>query len=209
MLKYTQYGYVWPPRPETAIPSDMLGYYEKERWVAQIKKNGTCSLIFVSPEGEVIFKTRHNDDHKAWSPLPEHKEFFRSISGGQWAVFEAELLHNKGNTVKNTFYIFDIIVWQGDYLTGTTFAERQGLLQNIFKDDMQTGTVDHWNITDKIWLAKPITSNFLELYESLTHQEDEGLVLKNPEAKLKLCNKQNANGGWQVKCRRQHKNYSF
>ena len=207
-LKYTQYGYTWPPRPENAIPDSMLDKYESEGWAAQVKKNGTCSLAF-SNGSEVIFKTRHNEDHKAWTPGAEHKEFFKSLSrNGQWCVFEAELLHSKGNSVKNTWYIFDILVWQGDYLVGTTFAQRQTLLQEIFKGKLKEGNADHWVIEDKIWLAKPL-KDFKKTWEGLVHTEDEGIVLKDPNAKLKLCNKPNSNVGWQLKCRRPHKNYGF
>lgn len=208
MLKYTQYGYVWPPRPENAIPDTMLDSYEEKGWSGQVKKNGTCSLAF-SNGTDVVFKTRHNEDHKAWTPGAEHKAFFKSLSrDGQWCVFEAELLHSKGNSVKNTWYIFDIIVWQGDYLVGTTFNQRQALLQEIFKGKLKEGNADHWVIEDKIWLAKPI-KDFRKTWEGLVHSEDEGIVLKDPNAKLKLCNKQNSNAGWQLKCRRPHKNYGF
>jgi hypothetical protein len=39
--------------------------------------------------------------------------------------------------------------------------------------------------------------------------EDEGFVFKNPKAPLVACLTARANSGWQVKCRRPHKNYSF
>jgi len=204
-MQYTQYGYMWPPRPEDAIPTSMLGFYEKQGWVGQIKKNGTCTVVFA--EKDVTFKTRHNDDHKAWAPKADHIEFFKTVADGQWCVFEAELLHSKGGGIKDTFYIFDILVWQGENLVGTTFAERQALLFEIFPDRIDGG--DHWKLTDRIWLAKPILKDFLQVWTDLSAHEDEGIVLKNPNAKLKLCNKQNANKGWQIKCRRPHKNYAF
>lgn len=207
-LAYRQYGYTWPPRPENAVPNDMLAHYEGEGWVGQIKKNGTCSLIFTNGT-DVIFKTRHNEDHKMWKPQADHYAFFRSlVTDGQWAVFEAELLHNKGNTVKNTFYIFDILVWKGQYLVGSTFAWRQELLQEIFQGKLSEAK-DHWIIEEKFWLAKPIHTDFLNIWQALEHDEDEGIVLKNPNATLKLCNKPSNNAGWQVKCRRIHKNYGF
>lgn len=208
-MKYTKYGYVWPPRPENAIPPTMLDSYETQNWVGQIKKNGTCTLIF-SNGTETIFKTRHNADHKLWRPEEDHIKFFSDLCvNNQWVVFEAELLHSKGNSVKSTLYIFDIIVWQGEYLTGTTFNERQELLMQIFNGRLEDGNDDHWVIEKRVWLAKPITENFHSRWQSLTHSEDEGIVLKNPVAKLKLCIKPNSNSDWQIKCRRPHKNYGF
>lgn len=207
-LEYDSYAYTWPPRPENAVPTDMFAHYESQSWVGQIKKNGTCSVIFTNGT-DVIFKTRHNENHKMWKPQPEHFAFFRSlVTNGKWAVFEAELLHNKGNTVKNTFYIFDILVWDGWYLTGSTFEWRQELLQEIFKGNLEEAE-DHWVIQEKFWLAKPILGDFLKIWQALEHDEDEGIVLKNPKATLKLCNKPSSNSGWQIKCRRIHKNYGF
>jgi hypothetical protein len=187
----------------------MLSSYEAKGWIGQIKKNGACTVAF-SNGTQTIFKNRHNGDHKLWRPETDHNKFFADLSvNGQWVVFEAELLHSKGNSVKSTLYIFDILVWQGNYLTGKTFVERQSLLQEIFAGRLQDGNDDHWVLEKRIWLAKPLTKDFHKTWKALTHSEDEGIVLKDPNAKLKLCNKPNSNSDWQFKARRPHKNYGF
>jgi hypothetical protein len=210
-MKYSSYGYIWPPRPEQAIPTSLLTRYENDGWVAQVKKNGTCTVVFAN-SNEVIFKTRHNDDHKAWKPLSKHETFFKKLVKTGWCVFVCELLHSKGGGTRDTLYIFDIIVWQGEYLTKTTFADRQKLLSDIFSEMIIDGQIDHSVIGDGIWLAKIISKDFLDYWnilDSSSSNEDEGLVLKNPNATLNLCNKASSNSGWQIKCRREHKNYSF
>ncbi|RYF04688.1 MAG: hypothetical protein EOO77_29310, partial [Oxalobacteraceae bacterium] len=63
---YEKFSYLYPPRPEKAVPRALLGYYEKRGWVAQAKKNGTCNVIAVSPEGKLHCMSRHNDQHKLW-----------------------------------------------------------------------------------------------------------------------------------------------
>lgn len=204
-MNYDQYAYLYPPRPETKIPREMLKFYEKRGYWAQVKKNGTCTVVFAKGD-EVIFKTRHNDDHKQWSPLPEHVKFFQGSS--DWNVFVAELVHSKTPHVKNQLYIFDQIVDGGVQLVGTSFEERQLLLQSRW-----TGTDegDQTRITQYVSVANnfvPGKVGFVKLFDELK-PEDEGLVLKNPKGILKPCFNETSNGGWQVKCRLPHKNYSF
>jgi len=167
-------------------------------------------LIF-SNGREVIFKTRHNDDHKMWTPQAEHIEFFRSgtksfSSDSNWNVYCAELLHSKvSNGPKNELYIFDILVKDGVYLTGETFAYRQHVLHGLWNGKHEG---DQVRITPQITVATCIDSGFAERFNNLK-PEDEGLVLKDPNAKLKSCFKASSNAAWMVKCRIPNKNYSF
>jgi len=86
-VSYDRYQYLWPPRPESKIPPTMIGFYDKRNWYAQAKLNGTCTLIFTDGT-EVIIKTRHGEDHKAWKPRQEHLDFFKSTArAGKWMVF--------------------------------------------------------------------------------------------------------------------------
>lgn len=197
MINYSQYSYLWPPRPEQVITPVMLPFYEKQGWVAQYKKNGTCTLIFTNGK-EVIYKTRHNEDHKAWTPLPEHNEYFREIAkSGNWYVFEAELLHSKGE-IKNHLHIFDCLVWDGEYLIGSTLPERviKCLAYLTFFEDK------YFSITITF------TTEFQKLFQDCQN-EDEGLVLKNPLTRLNVCSTPSSNSKWQVKCRRETKNYGY
>jgi hypothetical protein len=203
-MQYTDFQYLWPPRPETKIAKPMLGFYQKRGYLAQKKKNGTCTLIFAKGN-QVIFKTRHNDDHKLWTPQDEHMKFF---SGGKdWNVFVAELLHSKvTGGPKNELYIFDQIVRDGVQLVGETFLSRQMALLAKFAGGKPED--DCYRLTPKITLAKNFTGGFTTMFDTLK-KEDEGLVLKDPKAVLRACLKPDSNKGWQVKCRIAHSNYSF
>ena len=61
----------YPPRPEKAIAPSLIKFYEGRGWIAQIKKNGTCSTANVDDHGNVTFFTRHGEAHKAWIPTEE------------------------------------------------------------------------------------------------------------------------------------------
>lgn len=207
-MRYTDYSYLWPPRPETKLPQSMLGFYQKRGYWAQVKKNGTCTVIFARGL-EVLFKTRHldidNGDHRMWTPLPEHTRFFQSASP-EWNVYVAELIHSKTPHIKNELYIFDQIVENGVHLVGSTFAERQAMLHKRWKPTSET--YDQYRIAPYISVAKSFDHGFNEAFTHL-NPEDEGLVLKDPNAELRACFKQDSNNKWQAKCRVPTKNYGF
>ena len=185
--------FLWPPRPEKAIPSELIQFYENQGWIAQLKKNGTCTVIDVDASGNSTFYTRHNEAHKAWTPPQFILDYFKQFPE---STIVAELLHNKGPSVKNTLYIFDILVFASLSLVGETLRERLELIEKFPE-------------TENVITSKTITKDFLAVFEGLTSELDEGIVMKNPNARLKPCYKDGMNAGWQVKCRKPMKNYGF
>jgi hypothetical protein len=207
VMDYSDYQYLWPPRPEKAVPVSSIGFMASMGgYGAQVKKNGTCTVIFARGK-EVIFKTRHGEDgnHKAWTPKPEHIKFFQS-KGDKWNVWVAELIHSKTPHIKDQLYIFDKIVHEGVQLVGKTFMERMDILHADWKPLKDEG--DQIRVGPHVSVAKVFTEDFLEIWKTLK-PEDEGLVFKRKTAKLERCMKQTSNNSWQVKCRRPHTNYSF
>ncbi len=197
---YEKYNFIKPPRAETKIPPALLSFYEERGYVAQYKKNGTNSIIFVSPEKELIVKTRHNADHKAWRFTEASAHVFKALPGKGWYVINAELLHSKTPAVKDTHYIHDIFVNDGEYLVGVPYSERYRQLYNLFSDVIVRDS--HFVIDDNTWLARCIVKGFAKTFASMNKQEDEGLVLKRPNGLLSRTD-------WLVKCRKSHENYSF
>lgn len=203
---YDHYAYLWPPRPEKAVAKDLIPMYQRRGWIAQKKKNGTNTPIFTNGQ-EVIFKTRHNADHKLWSPKQQHIEFFKQQSNNNWNVYCGELLHHKTPHIKDQLYLFDMIVCDGVHLIGMPFADRYNLLANKWKiiDEHSDALV----VSSCVSVAKCFDSSLLDIYEQQLNKEDEGLVLKNPRGILSTCLQPKKNGGWQVKARIVHQNYGF
>lgn len=212
-MRYESYDYLWPPRPENKIASNMIGMIERRGWIGQAKKNGTCNVIAVSPEKTLYCMNRHNETHKLWAPTPASSEAFRALPGRGWYVFVAELLHSKVSAseggVKDTNFINDILVCDGEYLVGQTFLDRQARIADLFLTGGEAETVDHFVVTDKTWVAKNLTKGLKAFYDALVKPEDEGVVLKDPKSVLAVCGREKSNVGWSVKSRRGHKNYGF
>jgi hypothetical protein len=185
--------FLWPPRPEKAIPRDLIPFYEKNGSIAQLKKNGTCTVIDVDKDGVPTFWNRHNELHKAWTAPNHIVEYFKQFPE---SVFVGELLHNKGPSVKDTLYLFDILIFKGNDLVGTKLKERLTMLYELPK-------------SKGITFAKTYTKKFLQIFDSLDDPLDEGLVFKNPNARLKFCYKDGTNADWQAKCRKPTKNFGF
>ena len=208
MMRYDSFTYLWPPRPESAVLPTLTPIYENKGFVAQVKREGTCSVIAVSPTGVLTAMNRHNEPHRAWSSTPASSAAFQGLPGDGWYVFVAELLHSKvAGGPRDTNYIFDILVADGEYLVGHTFEERQAILAEIFPTTLEDAPY-HRVITPNTWVAKNFTTGFMALFNGLSSALDEGIVMKNPKAKLQMCSRQSANNDWQVKSRRRKKNSS-
>lgn len=186
--------FLYPPRPSKKISSSLIPFYEKRGWVAQIKMNGTGSVASVRRGGHVDFYTRHGEEHRAWNPHPAVAGFFSNFPE---SVFAFELLHSKGPDVKDTAYVHDVLVWLGDDQVGRTFEERQDLLGSVTP------------MTDKVIIASNFRHHLKGLFQSLRDPLQEGLVLKDPKARLRDCRTEGTNDSWQVKARRETSLYTF
>lgn len=205
-MRFDAFSYLWPPRPEKAVPPELLGFYEKRGWVAQHKLNGTCNVLAVNPARQIVAMNRHAEQHKAWKPTEASSRAFRKLPGKGWWVFVAELMHSKVPGIKDTNFVHDVLVADGVYLIGKTMAERQAILDEVFPSGKDCGS--HVVIDENTWRAKNHTGGFRKLFAGLERPEHEGIVVKNPKAVLALCGRASSNAGWQVKCRKPHKNYS-
>lgn len=210
MNEFTNFRYLYPPRPDTKIAPMTMNMMPKLGYVAQKKRNGTCTVIYTRGD-EVIFKTRHPElnegNHRAWQPNEAHLDFFSSL-GSKWNVFCAELLHSKGEEVRNELFIFDQIVYDGEYLVDTTFMQRQALIENRWGKDWEDEG-DQYRIHEHVATAKLITRDFKQTFETLGVL-DEGLVFKLAKGKLRPCVNASSNSTWQSKCRHpKAKTYSF
>lgn len=206
---YKAWRYLYPPRPKYILTYDRIPYYEGKGWVAQYKKNGTCTVVGVSPEGKFHAMNRHAQQHKAWHMTPHiKKELLKRLPKGVWTVLIGEILHSKTKEIKDTIYFHDVLVHNSEYLIGSTFMERQQILETLLPGGKDKGS--YWELDKKLWRAKLITKNILDHFHNIEKiRVDEGVVLKNPTGKLRLCNKEDNNLDWQFKVRYAAKNYQF
>lgn len=209
-MRYDSFSVLYPPRPTKAVARSLIDHWSRRGWVAQVKKNGTCSVIAVAPDRTtLVCRTRHGDQHKAWRPSLGTAAAFRDLPGTGWWVFAGELLHSKVPGLRDVHYLFDVLVADGRQLVGEDFRTRQQLMAALFAEKVVGETQSHVVIDDHTWVALNHEGDLGSLFDTLSKPEDEGIVIKNPNAFLEPCFRPSANEGWQIKCRRPHANYSF
>ena len=208
-MEYKEFKFLYPPRPEFALPSDRIKFYQEQGWAAQVKKNGTCTIIAKSPDGEFVAMNRHASMHKAWQLTQHIKQALGELlPTGYWTVLCAEIMHSKTPTIKDTIFVHDVLVHMNQHLVGSTFESRQFILERLLPKG--TEKYSHYEITPFIWRARLFKDKIQSLFQSLEDTKiDEGVVLKKLDGVLKPCIKPDANSAWQAKVRYPNKNYQF
>lgn len=206
-IPYRSRAFIPPPRADSAIPPSDLPIYERRGWWAQYKKNGTYNVIFSGYEGyepRLSALKRDGSPHRNWDFTPASRRAFRRLPGKGWYVFCTELLHSKVSGIRDKNYIHDILVDDGQYLLGETYKERYDRLTRLFPVDSSLNP-SYYRVDESTFVARNIRAGFPYLFTNLSLPEDEGLVLKDPNAKLSI----GSHFPWTVKCRRPHRNYGF
>jgi hypothetical protein len=177
-----------PPRASVAQDPSFLPQREAEgRW-AQIKKNGTNTVVMVHPDRKVVAWDRRGELQKAWQFTEIIAAIFAAIPGNDWYVFNGELINAKARhdkNIKNQIYLYDILVCDGIGLTGTKYSDRYQLLFDILANgrtfNEPTPDTHFWRLDDYISIARVYNSGFVNVFNSLVHPEDEGLVCRQPD----------------------------
>ena len=217
-MKYEKYSYIFPPRPVETTHHTELDKYDNGDFICQPKYNGTCCNVFIS-ETEVIVMNRHKG--KITSPY-SHIDFKGLHSGKGWMVLCGEFLNkNKkgedGTPFNLKFIIWDILVYENNYLLGSTVMERMDLLERLFPctkmivdEKFQSLTHACFTRFANVYKAPTYHVAFQKLYKSIVDTDVyEGLVIKRKSAKLTLGLTEKNNNSWQIKCRKPTLNYKF
>lgn len=230
-MKYEKFTYIYPPRPKHVITLKTLGSYDNGQYIAQPKINGSNSLLFISPEKQWQLWNRHGEKQQLYRDL----QFEKLYRGSGWMVLNAEYMNKSkqtasGETFNHKFAIFDILVYNGEILDGTTLMQRIDLLNELYPCE------DQFIITDKgveqteylcgtgvpdIYRVANFTGNFESLYKKITNPNPalfgtdeqftkffmEGLVIKRKNAILEPMFREGNNSSVSVKIRRAQKNF--
>lgn len=219
-MQYNSFRYIYPPRPETKInPASLSNYGE---YLAQVKYNGSCTIVYLHPDHEPLIYNRHNE-LVSRDKFPKCDIDWQGIhSGTGWMVVVGELMNKAaagedGDNLKG-FILFDVLVYNSKYLVGSTLQERLDLLENLFPTQRiqvtPEGAIEyrHLGFTNLAGVYKaPVYQGYLSaLWKDVVQVPAyEGLVLKKENARLDFGFNPKNNFQWSVKCRKPTKNYTF
>lgn len=211
----TSFKYIYPPRAETKSPPSGLKTYERMGFIAQPKLNGSCGVLFLDGLGTARLMGRHNND---FARVTIDKGDLKSLHrGAGYMVLVGEYMNKSqkdGNKkpFNDVFVIFDIIVYNGKQLIGTTFLERQELIETLYPSYGYDKHFDDYiqYVSPSVYRVNNFTTGFDSLFGKIVStQMYEGFVLKRPDGKLENGLREANNTGWQLKIRKPTKNYKY
>ena len=208
---------MFPPRPKNRIrPVELPRWEKKGGWVVQRKFNGTRTLIHILPNGKIEASRPGNEPHLQWTLSEAVQQQIRSLNleGGLEYWLDGELMNNKtsDDQYKNKVILFDILQ-AGRYLFGRpVLMARQQMLAQICGNPvkLEPGRGIALEVTENIWLAQTFADHFADRWQDfIDFDEIEGLVLKRANSVINDFGNKLYEVDWQVRCRKEHKNYAF
>ena len=207
-------SYIYPPRPATGVhvrfgDDAYKMWMEFEDAIGEFKLNGQRNGIYISPRDDIELWGRHGEQHRKYQPSLELLKAIRALPypRGKWNVLDSELLHKKLRGAdypqfKHRVYMYDVLVWGGEYLLGETLKTRHGLLEtltdqvvNLQDETLQPQVFRSYWLKPSEWAA---AWKWVEKYPW-----NEGLVLKRTGhlSRLQVGSKEENNGGWSNRMR--------
>lgn len=217
MELFSKFKYVYPPRPETVIPPTSITELCEGKYWSQIKMNGSCCEIYTFGEGENKIHRyfgRHQNENIANFKLTDKDFDVLKCNNNNWNLIVGEYLNkNKDGIGNHKFIIFDILIFNGEYLINSTLEERIKILDNIFGTESENEYL--YKVTDIIYRVKTFKNDLKVVWDKMMKEYPtdksvyEGLVFKKPNAKLERGLTEKNNMLWHLKCRRPTKNYKY
>lgn len=144
---------------------------------------------------------RHHKIHSNWT-----NKAMKQLDG----IFFGEWMNKGSNYEGMDYIIFDAYEIESKCLVGTTFAERYYRLSEYFSPSTIDSPPFATKVAEGVGLATVRTKKLTKMYhEAAAIKILEGIVLKNPDAKLKHCVNDTVNSKWQVKVRKPSKCYAL
>ena len=207
----------------TWLPRDV---HKISGFIAQYKYDDWRTLIYFLPNGEIRFYSRKKARLPRYKPPVAMMASLKKLklAPNRLHVLDGGLLHYKTSRIKNTLVIWDVLVQDGNYLAGTTYRDRYALLQKICENpkeaaflsypDEKTGKIKRLSVGLKIaphlWLAPQLKGDFKKIFDrTVPFEELEGLVLKDPNARLERAFHRDENARWQIRARKPRIDYAF
>jgi hypothetical protein len=216
-------AFSYPPRPEHKIKPDNISLYDNGEYYAQPKLNGSACVLMLHEGGDMLLYNRHGE--KLTNADTRLIDVFSLYRGGGWMMLAGELLNkNKlgedGQSFNQRFVIWDILMLDNLSLEGTTFIQRVEILEHLYFTEGASivngrGELESYEHlyclgAENCYMVQTYNQNFKRLYEELVKTDIyEGVVIKRKNGLLMPGITEKSNGHWQIKCRKETRNYKF
>jgi ATP-dependent DNA ligase len=161
--------FYYPLKPtRITIDSNLFKKCESDlNYILQVKKNGWRTQIHKDKD-RVEFFSRHNNKLESIAQDADWKMLTNLILNNVKAescILDGEFLHRRGS-LKNTIFVWDIFEHNQE-LVRKPYSERKQLLESIVTP------------SSNLFISKDHNNNFIEVWNNLVEEEDEGVVIKD------------------------------
>jgi ATP-dependent DNA ligase len=205
---------LYPPRALSALNPGSLR--SVAGFVAQYKYNDIRTLIHLLPDGRIDLRTRQRE------PVKEYDLTFRMRGWLSSLELDPDLHHVLDGGILRHFtargeapiVLWDVLVHDGKPLIGERYRDRYTLLRRICREpnapEQETGREVALQVRGALWMAGWHTQGYEGLF-ARTRGVDflEGLMLKDPGARLEPGTREENNARWQLKVRKPRAGYPF
>jgi ATP-dependent DNA ligase len=213
-MNYENYRYIFPPRPENAVPHSEIDRYDNGLMLGQAKSNGSNCTIYTN--GDVVYAmNRHGQPLTTFRLTKEEViDNLYKCEKGKWLVINGEYMNkskkdHRGNVFNHKLVVFDILVFNSEHLLGEKHDSRIKLLEKLYGTE-ESNISFYYKISDNIYLNKSYYGDFSKIYFDIINCDMiEGLVLKRKNAKLEPGTTEKNNNKSMIKFRKPTKNYGW
>ena len=196
MKQYNHFQYIHPQRAIKSIRPKSLNQYDNGEWLLSPNYEGDPCVVFTNGFELMVY------DHRG--------KIFKNVNDGinlrklarsrNWYVYSGQycskprILDTAGGQIfqADRFIITDVLVWDGEYLLGSTLLERMSLLDQAFSfhatliADCYMECFKYLYCTEipKIMRAKVYAGNFENLFDQINLAGYNGIVLRKKETEL-------------------------
>ncbi|MCM2277458.1 MAG: hypothetical protein NDJ89_05230 [Oligoflexia bacterium] len=202
---------LFPPRPEGSLPPESLSGLRGH--IVQPKYDDIRAVIYFLPDSGITLLSRQREPIASFRMTDRMRASFERLKlpRGEFHVLDGGLLRRWRDRV----VLWDVLVYRGNHLLGTTYRQRYELLKKIagnpVKWEGDTGHRIALRIAETLWLAPDLGGSGLhETFARFREIEGiEGFVLKDPNGRLERGIRERNNGTWQIRVRKPSANYFF
>lgn len=211
-MKYPKFSFIYPPRPKNSVSPTELNYFENECLISQPKINGSNTVLFLNKE-QLIVMNRYGQRLTGFNINTNEILSLYKGTGG-WMVLNAEYLNKSqtdetGRIFNHKLIIFDVLVYDSNYLVGSTFESRIRLLDELYGNN-ECDKEYLYSISENVYRVKTYTKNFKNLFNNLIKiGMYEGLVFKRMYGKLEIGLRELNTSSSQFKIRKSTLNYKY
>lgn len=205
MQQYTGFKYIYPQLAKKTTSISSLNRLDNGQWLLSPNYEGRPCIVFTNGFELMVYDHRG----RVLKNVNDAIDFRRLAKSKDWYVYSG-IYNNKpdktqtaGGLIFETdrFIITDVLVWDGEYLLGTTLEERMGILDSVFQfhattiSDCYIEAFKFMYCTSAkgVFRAKMYDHNFEATYNQIVAAKYNGVIIRKKQTSLEEAFRNRAN----------------